>query len=1364
LPPGTAGATTITVTTHTAPPASVGFTYDTPAQPVIEVVSPNSGPANGGTTVWVSGKGLNGASKVTFGGVPAYGFFSAYGSDNELQVNSPAGTASTTPVDIEVTTPGGVTAHTASDLFTYTAAVAVTPSVTAVSPNAGPPAGGSSVWISGTGFRGATGVAFGTGTTPVGYCPPPSGGGCFQVYGDNAIQAISPPGTASATPVDIRVFAGTLESAVVTDDHFTYTTTPPPPPSGPFVNAVNPNHGSTAGGNYINVFGEHFTGATGVQFGSAPALARCSFGPGGCFYINSDTNITVNTPPGSGTVDIKVIGPAGTSATSKADLFTFIVPGVPTVNAVTPNRGPTFGGSQVQLFGNNLSSVDSVTFGTGPPIPLCAPNTFTACFNSGGDTSLYVNSAPSSATAGPVHITVHNSSGTSATSTADQYTYFVEPAPVITAVRPNTGPSAGGTFVYITGSNMLGVNQVAFGMTQTGFGYYSQSPNVLVVVSPPGVASSTPVDITVSNPTGPSTHSVADQFTYTPSPPPVVTAVIPNTGQTAGGTTVMISGKDIGNAFAVKFGTNSASQFFPQGPNLINAVSPSTAATGTVDITIMTGAGTSATGTADQFTYTATPAPVVTAISPPSGPTEGGTGAFISGSNLGNATLVQFGTAASNGFFSPAPNVLQAFSPTVAATGTVDVTVTTPSGSNPPTASDRFTYTTTPPPVVLALGPSTGPAGTNVLISGSDLGGVTGVSFGGVAANGRRQPMSNQVVSQIAPAITPNPTSPVDVRVTAAGGTSAVKAPDDQFTYTAPTAPTVVVVRPNSGPAGTTVEITGEHLGGATAVNFGSTVVQPSGFFIRSDTLIRVASPTGGSGTVHVTVTNSAGTSATTADDQYTYGTAPPPTIFYFAEGYTGSGFSETLSLLMPNQSGTASIDYYLKGGVHQTGTANLVAGKVTVVDVNAAVGAGQEVSAKVTLPGPGVAERTIHFNIPGVWHGSTGIVGTTAPSTEWDFAEGSTLSIAGTLIFSEFLTLQNPNASAVSVTLNYFTDTGLTPTKTLTLAANSRTTVEVFHGDTSNVSNCVANGATASCGVGPGIGGVSVQVKSSTLPIIAERPFYVNNFTFGDGAISDGHDAFGANAPASTWNFAEGTTLGGFKEYLTLQNPGTTAATVSLNYFTDTGAHPVKTLTVNAHSRVTVEVFHGNATTNVNPCTPNGATANCGVGPSIAGVSVQVTSNQPIVAERPMYMVVNFGTGSVAGAHVVVGATGLATLFGFAAASTLAGENDYLTIQNPGSTTAQVTITYYANASPVLKSFSVGPNSRVTVEVFRGSTTSNLTCSPSGGTCGMGPGLSPLGIVLQSSQPILVEKPTYNSTAAGYGATDTLGYSPNSF
>ena len=95
----------------------------------------------------------------------------------------------------------------------------------------------------------------------------------------------------------------------------------------------------------------------------------------------------------------------------------------------------------------------------------------------------------------------------------------------------------------------------------------------------------------------------------------------------------------------------------------------------------------------------------------------------------------------------------------------------------------------------------------------------------------------------------------------------------------------------------------------------------------------------------------------------------------------------------------------------------------------------------------------------------------------------------------------------------------------------------------------------------------------------------------------------------------------------------------------------------------------------------------------------------------------------------------------------------------------AQVAISYYTNAGLVQRSFSVSPNSRSTVEVFKGNVIPNpAPCSPIAGTCGVGPGVSPLGILLQSSQPILVEKPTYNSTADAYGATDTLGYSPTSF
>jgi hypothetical protein len=133
------------------------------------------------------------------------------------------------------------------------------------------------------------------------------------------------------------------------------------------------------------------------------------------------------------------------------------------------------------------------------------------------------------------------------------------------------------------------------------------------------------------------------------------------------------------------------------------------------------------------------------------------------------------------------------------------------------------------------------------------------------------------------------------------------------------------------------------------------------------------------------------------------------------------------------------------------------------------------------------------------------------------------------------------------------------------------------------------------------------------------------------------------------------------------------------------------------------------------------------------------------------MYMVHNFGSGTVAGAHVVVGATSMASLFGFSAASTVTGENDFLTIQNPGSSVANMTITYYTGGVPVVHNIQVAASSRHTVEVFNSAE-------------GAGAGFSALGIVVQSDQAVLVEKPTYGSRAASYGATDTLGYAPASF
>ena len=457
---------------------------------------------------------------------------------------------------------------------------------------------------------------------------------------------------------------------------------------------------------------------------------------------------------------------------------------------------------------------------------------------------------------------------------------------------------------------------------------------------------------------------------------------------------------------------------------------------------------------------------------------------------------------------------------------------------------------------------------------------------------------------------------------------------------------------------------------------------------------------------------------------QAKFGTTP--STFYFAEGYTGAGFNETLYLLSPGQSGAATVDYYTRTA-HTTQQVTLVAGYTKAVDVNAAVGAGQDVSVRVSFPGPGVAERQLTFN-NGSWHGSTQIVGASAPATEWDFAEGSTLAP-----YSEYLTLENPNPNSVVTTLNYQTDGGAHPVKTLTLAASSRTTVEVQSGDLSTNPACIP-GAAGSCGVGHGIGGVSVQVRAGQ-PIIAERPFYVNNFSFGAGAIKDGHVAFGANSPATQWDFAEGTTLSGFNEFLSLQNPGLSATDVSLSYMDTSGHATVKTMSINPQSRATVPVF-GSA---------------LGVGPGVSGVSVQVTSTQPIVAERPMYMVHDFGSGPVAGASDVVGATSASNLVQFARVTTTPGEYQYLTIENPGAVLAHVEVTYLTT-STVVALLDVAPHSRQTAVVNNQ------------GLGGVGPGQVLVTTMLVSDHPIVVERPTYSSNSGDYGATDSRGYSPTSF
>ena len=85
--------------------------------------------------------------------------------------------------------------------------------------------------------------------------------------------------------------------------------------------------------------------------------------------------------------------------------------------------------------------------------------------------------------------------------------------------------------------------------------------------------------------------------------------------------------------------------------------------------------------------------PVITTISPGSGPADGGTAVTIHGTGLTGATAVLFGGAQATGVTVLSDQLINAASP--AGSGTVNVTVVTPAGNSASVAASLFAYTAT---------------------------------------------------------------------------------------------------------------------------------------------------------------------------------------------------------------------------------------------------------------------------------------------------------------------------------------------------------------------------------------------------------------------------------------------------------------------------------------------------------------------------------------------------------------------------------------------------------------------------------------------------------------------------------------------
>ncbi len=131
LPEGaslTIGNTPFTISYHGGDGDDVVLTQANTAvsSPTVTGISPASGPAAGDTVVTITGTGFTGATAVDFGTNPATGMTVVNGTT--ITADSPAGSGA---VDVTVVTPGGTSAATAADRFTYTQ-VAAAPAVVSV--------------------------------------------------------------------------------------------------------------------------------------------------------------------------------------------------------------------------------------------------------------------------------------------------------------------------------------------------------------------------------------------------------------------------------------------------------------------------------------------------------------------------------------------------------------------------------------------------------------------------------------------------------------------------------------------------------------------------------------------------------------------------------------------------------------------------------------------------------------------------------------------------------------------------------------------------------------------------------------------------------------------------------------------------------------------------------------------------------------------------------------------------------------------------------------------------------------------------------------------------------------------------------
>ena len=289
-----AGTSQVTVTNADGTSEPLPFTY-LAAAPTVTAIQPTTGPTTGGTTVTLTGTDFTSDTSVSVDGSDPITPDSISDDGTELTFTTPEHAAG--GVDVTVTTGAGTSGPVT---FTYEDLAATVPTISALDPDNGPAAGGTTVTITGTGFTDDSTVSV-DGSDPI------------------TPDAVSEDGTTLTftTPAhDVGAVTVTVTNAVGTSGPLAYTYTAITVPEPPVI--TSPEDGGTVTTGTPPITGTGEPGATVTVRDGDTVVCTATVAANGTWTCAP----LVPLGPGTHTITAAQTGAGGESGPSDAVTFT----------------------------------------------------------------------------------------------------------------------------------------------------------------------------------------------------------------------------------------------------------------------------------------------------------------------------------------------------------------------------------------------------------------------------------------------------------------------------------------------------------------------------------------------------------------------------------------------------------------------------------------------------------------------------------------------------------------------------------------------------------------------------------------------------------------------------------------------------------------------------------------------------------------------------------------------------------------------------------------------------------------------------------------------------------------------------------